>query len=177
VDIRELKKLTEGCRRSWKRFVSRYSPLIRAMVSKTLSAYGACTPADIDDAVQNVYVRLLQNDFRLLKSYDPDRASLSTWLGLVSRSTAIDLLRRKGTPHLPLREDLVGRASDSPEGNEIDLPAGLLSSRQELVLRLMFEKEMDPDEVADLLKIETQTVRSMKHKAIEKLRRHYKDKS
>ena len=173
----ELKKLTDGCDESWKRFVSSYAPLIRGMVARTLSAHGNFSSDDIDDAVQNVYLKLLGNDFHLLKSYNPRKASLSTWLGIVSRSVTIDLLRKKSRNSLPLKEDLAGKEEASGREEEIDLPKGLLSARQELVLRLIFDKEMETDEVADFLNVEVQTVRSMKHKAIEKLRRYYKDGS
>jgi len=175
VESSGLKRLIDGDREGWNAFVTAYAPLIRAMVSRTMSAYGAFSAPDIEDAIQNVYLRLLRDDRRLLKSYDPDRASISTWLGLISRSVTIDFLRKKGKSHLPLREELAEGYTAEPGEDRIDLPKGLLSARQELILRLLFDKEMDPDEVADFLGVEVQTVRSAKHKAIEKLRRHYKD--
>lgn len=175
VQNAKLKKLTNGDRKSWEWFVTTYAPLIRAMVSRTLSAYGAYASVDVDDAVQNVYERLLRDDFRLLKSYDPRKAALSTWLGLVSRSVTIDFLRKKEKSHVPLKEEIAAGPLHTPVEEKIDLPKGLLSPRQELILRMLFDKGMDPDEVADVLGVEVQTVRSAKHKAIEKLRRYYKD--
>ena len=41
------------------------------------------------DAAQDVFVRLCAGDFRLLKTYDPARASLATWLAVVARSAAV----------------------------------------------------------------------------------------
>jgi len=175
VESDALKRVIEGDRKSWDVFVAAYAPLIRAMVSRTMSAYGAYSAPDIDDAIQNVYLRLLRDDRKLLKSYDPAKASLATWLGLISRSVTIDLLRKKEKSHLPLREELAESRTAGVGEDRIDLPKGLLSARQELILRLLFDKEMDPDEVAEFLGVEVQTVRSAKHKAIEKLRRHYKD--
>ena len=144
------------------------------MVSRTMAAYGTYSSADVDDAVQNLYMRLLRDNFRLLKSYDSQKASLSTWLGLIARSVTIDFLRKKKS-HLPLKEEIAGSAEPAPVEERIDLPKGVLSARQELILRMLFDKEMDPAEVAEVLGVEVQTVRSAKHKAIEKLRRYYKD--
>ena len=47
------------------------------------------------DAAQDVFVRLCGDDYRLLKTYDPARAGISTWLAVVSRSAAIDHVRRR----------------------------------------------------------------------------------
>lgn len=175
VDKDTLKKLINGDKKSWDRFVIESSSLIRAMVYKSMTAYTIANPSDIDDAIQNVYIRLLKDDFRLLKSYDANKASLSTWLGLISRSVTIDLLR-KHKNHLPLNEDLAAEQQQHIPEEGIDLPKGLLSARQELILRLLFDKEKDPDEIAGFLGVEVQTVRSAKHKAIEKLRKYYRDK-
>jgi RNA polymerase sigma factor (sigma-70 family) len=49
----------------------------------------------------------------------------------------------------------------------------VLTARQELVLSLTFDREMEAAEIAKLLRISPQTVRSTRHKAIERLRRHF----
>ncbi|BDY12059.1 RNA polymerase sigma factor [Hydrogenimonas cancrithermarum] len=173
VDSQILDRLIDGDKKCWNRFVVESASLIRAMVYKTMSAYTTVNPSEVDDAVQNVYFRLLKDDCRLLKSYDREKASLSTWLGLISRSVTIDLIRKRRN-HLSLDEDLASPQQHAiPTDGTIDLPKGLLSERQELILRMLFDKEMGPDEVADVLGVEIQTVRSAKHKAIEKLRRYY----
>lgn len=175
IDAKRLARLLYGEKESWEIFVSRSTPLIRSVIYKTMSTYGAVDPHEAEDALQSVYIRLLKDDFRLLRSFDPRKASLSTWLGVISRSTTIDLLRRRKS-HYSLDENLTV-SEDIPQSREdrIDLPKDLLSGRQELILRLLFDKEMEPHEVAELLGVEVQTVRSAKHKAIEKLRTFYKD--
>jgi RNA polymerase sigma-70 factor (ECF subfamily) len=50
------------------------------------------------------------------------------------------------------------------------IPPDLLSPRQALILAMLYDREMDPAEVAAALGIEVQTVRSMHHKALAKLR-------
>jgi RNA polymerase sigma-70 factor (ECF subfamily) len=52
------------------------------------------------------------------------------------------------------------------------VPPGLLSARQEQVLKLLFDEERDVRTAARLLGVDEQTVRSTKHKALAALRRH-----
>jgi RNA polymerase sigma-70 factor (ECF subfamily) len=55
----------------------------------------------------------------------------------------------------------------------VKIPPGLLSERQALVLRLLYDRDMDAAEVAGLLGIDSQTVRSTHHKALVKLRKYF----
>ena len=180
IDEDELNRLISGKKESWDRFVKTSASLVHAMVYRTMQHYqGHVYHEELEDAVQNVYEKLLQNEKALLKKYDISKASFSTWIGLISRSVTIDLLRKKRA-HLPLNESITTKDTSSSAEEDIkekiDLPKDLLTSRQELVLKLLFDKEMDPDEVAAFLGVEIQTIRSTKHKAIEKLRKYYKEK-
>lgn len=172
--------LVFGDRESWETFVETTGALMTAMAYRTLVRYrGHARTGDVEEVIQNVYLKLLQNDRALLRRYDPGRASLTTWIGLITRSVAIDYLRRQKNT-LPLNEETAVDADaleHSPDTATIDLPRGLLSGRQALVLRLLFDREMEPAEVAEFLGVDVQTVRSTKHKAIAKLRRYYKETS
>ena len=53
------------------------------------------------------------------------------------------------------------------------IPVQLLTGRQKLVLSLLFEDEKSIPEAAELLGVTEQTVRSTKHKALERLRKHF----
>src|SRR5439155_3175205 len=77
--------LLAGDGAAWAGFVRRYGGLIVAAVRGI-----ALLPADVEDLTQEVFVRLCKDNFRLLRSYDPARAALSTWLTIVARSTARD---------------------------------------------------------------------------------------
>ena len=85
-----LAELLAGDKRSWDKFVRRYAALIVAAVRGVAGHSG-----DIEDLAQEVFVRLCKDEFRLLRSYDATRASLSTWITIVARSTARDALRRR----------------------------------------------------------------------------------
>jgi RNA polymerase sigma-70 factor (ECF subfamily) len=171
----DLTALRRGDGRVWKAFVDRYTGLLYTSIQRTLKSYRfAATHDDVLDIIQNVFVRLTANRFHLLKNYDPSRASLSTWLTVVAHSATIDYLR-KCPPANPLSMEKVSALSKPPPEprEEIDVPEGLLSPRQHLVLKLFFDYDMDVKEIAEFLDIHPQTVRSTKHKGLVKLREYF----
>jgi RNA polymerase sigma-70 factor (ECF subfamily) len=92
----------------------------------------------------------------------------------VARSTTVDALRRRRLRETPLDERTAAeQAAPSSAPPPAAIPAGLLSARQELVLKLLFDEERDVRDVARLLAVDEQTVRSTKHKALTALRRHF----
>jgi len=172
----DLKGCVRGDKGAWDAFVREAAPIIFAAVQRTLQQH---TPGRVageaEDLAQDVFVRLVERGCHLLRTYDPARASLSTWLTLVARSTVLNRLRKREAhvvrlekaheSRLAAREDAPG---DAAEG--LSVPEGLLSPRQHLVLRLLFEREMTVEEAAATLGVDAQTIRSTKHKAIARLR-------
>jgi RNA polymerase sigma-70 factor (ECF subfamily) len=57
-----------------------------------------------------------------------------------------------------------------PPVRALELPPDLLPARQALILKMLFEQDLPVEDVAKLLRIEAQTVRSLKHKALTRLR-------
>ena len=55
------------------------------------------------------------------------------------------------------------------------IPPELLSPRQALVLEMLYQREMEVAEVAKTLSVDPQTVRSTHHKALTKLRAHFRE--
>jgi RNA polymerase sigma factor (sigma-70 family) len=166
-----LAALVCGDKRSWAVFVRRYAALIVAAVRSV-----APTSSDVEDLTQEVFVRLCKDEFRLLRSYDATRASLSTWITIVARSTARDSLRRRRPNSIPI--DTVPEAHLKVDAVEptpkLKLPESLLSPRQREILGMLYDGEMDVAEIAIALSIDPQTVRSAHHKAMLKLRAHFK---
>jgi RNA polymerase sigma factor (sigma-70 family) len=163
--------LLKGEKTAWDAFVRRYGGLIVAAVRGVAPLH-----ADIEDLTQDVFIRLCKDDFRLLRSYDLARASLSTWLTIVARSTARDGLRRRRGESVPI--DAVPEAQLAVEPVEpvqkLKLPEALLSPRQREILAMLYDREMEVSEIARALDIDPQTVRSAHHKAMIKLRAHFK---
>ena len=163
--------LLQGEKAAWDAFVRRYGGLVVAAVRGVAMAQG-----EVEDLTQEVFVRLCKDDFRLLRSYDPLRASLSTWITIVARSTARDGLRRRRAETVPL--DVVPEAQLAIDPVEpvqkLKLPEALLSPRQRQILAMLYDREMDVAEIAQALAIDPQTVRSAHHKAMIKLRVHFR---
>jgi RNA polymerase sigma-70 factor (ECF subfamily) len=169
AEANELAALIAGDKGAWDRFVRRYAGLILSAV-RSLIREGI----EAEDLLQEVLLRLCKDDFRLLKTYDPARAGLSTWLTIVARSTARDAQRRHRPPQTAI-EDVPEKllAVTDLHQEPLKLPKDLLSPRQELVLTLLYERDLDVAEVAKILGVDPQTVRSTHHKAMLKLRDHF----
>jgi RNA polymerase sigma-70 factor (ECF subfamily) len=174
---RDIETLLAACLRgeaeAWSELVERFAPVILASVRRTFQASRrSADDRDVEDAVQEVFVKLVKNRFRTLRSYDPARSTLRTWLAVVARSVAVDQLRRTR----------MERVADAPayvepetrSATRLEMPRRLLSARQRLVMHLLFDRDMEVADAAALLGIEVQTVRSTKHKALMKLREHFR---
>jgi RNA polymerase sigma factor (sigma-70 family) len=165
----DLAALIRGEKSAWDAFVRRYAGLILSAVRAVARDGG-----DPEDLVQEVFTRLCKDDYRLLKTYDPARAGLTTWLTIVARSTARDVLRRHRVPVMPI--EVVPEAQLAVEDRHVEplkLPEELLSPRQKLVLSMIYDRDLDVAEIAAALKVDPQTVRSTHHKAMLKLRSHF----
>lgn len=181
-----------GDARGWEDFVTASIRLVRAGARRATGAapgasvLGGRGGPELDDVVQDVYLRLLARDRKLLRTFDPARARLSTWITLVARSVAIDAVRRKRLPAVGLdgagdltaldadpAADVARRVDADGDRLPADVPLDELSERQQLVIRLLFEDGRSVAEVAAILDVEAQTVRSAKHKALVRLRAHY----
>ena len=168
----DLERLLGGRQEAWRDFLRAHAPVIHAAVRRKLTAAGRVE--DCEDVVQEVFVRLCGRDFALLRRFDPGKARLSTYLTVIATSTAIDHLRRAKPRARTLEE--VPEAVLSVEASEpvwIEIPDDLLSPRQALVMELLYRKDLDPAEAAEIMGVDAQTVRSMHHKALTKLRAHF----
>ena len=166
--------LVRGEKGAWEAFVRRYAGLVAAAVRGV-----AREPGEVEDLAQEVFLRLCRNDFRLLRSYDPVRAGISTWITIVARSTARDALRRHRPVAVPIDMVPESRLAVDPiePVRKLKLPEALLSPRQREILSMLYDRDMEVAEIAATLDIDPQTVRSTHHKAMIKLRAHFKAKA
>ena len=170
--LAELDGLLQGNKRAWDRFVADHAAVIYAAVRRKLASSSYLDEAE--DVVQEVFVKLCRNDFKLLRSFDPERAKLTTFLTVIATTTTIDHLRKKRPEQGGLDEMPEHLASvEAKEPARIKIPEGLLPDRQAMVIKMLYMQEMEVAEVAKLLGIEPQTVRSLHHKALTRLREHF----
>ena len=174
----DLKRCLEGDKRAWDAFVDEHTNDIYCTVLRIFRTRVPCPdPADVMDVTQNVFVRLVKNDYKLLRSYNPEKAGMRTWLTIITRSTTLDFLKSGfyGARIKLITDEEVeeqGR-NDPPWPKGVDIPKKLLTPRQEMVLRMIFEDDCGTDDVAKILGVNRQTVRSIKHQALTRLRDHY----
>src|SRR5438445_4648394 len=95
----DLDALIGGDKGAWDAFVRRYAALIMAAVRAVAQDGG-----EAEDLTQEVFIRLCKDGFHLLKTYDPARAGLTTWLTIVARSTARDAQRRRRIQSMPIED-------------------------------------------------------------------------
>ena len=178
MDI-DLKSCLEGDLEAWDRFCDQTAGVVMAAILRTAGAQlqDPSLP-DAEDILQGVYLRLVKHDFRLLSSFDPAKASLVTWLTIVARSTTIDALRRRKPPVQSIHDEhavepTAPTAPDNVASEPLDriAPLHLLTERQRLVIALLFQDHRTVPEAAAILGVGEQTIRSTKHKALERLRK------
>ena len=160
---------------AWRAFVRATAGLLHAAVRRAAERHGL---VEIDDLVQDVYVRLLREECRLLRTFDASRASLATWLTLISRTVVHERAKRgagRPTPQ-PLHDESMSSARHTERdrherrGDLPDLPWAALSRQQQEVLQLLFQENLSVEQAAARLGVDPQTVRSAKHKALTRLR-------
>jgi len=67
--------LIEGCvngdAAAWEEFMRRYHRLIAGVVFRTTQKWGKSTPTTMDDLIQETYLKLCADEYRLLRAYKP----------------------------------------------------------------------------------------------------------
>lgn len=149
-----------------------YGNTVLAYLLRTLGDRGAA-----EDVRQQVFAEVWER----ADSYDPDRAGLLTWILMITRSRAIDHLRRgshRPEPQPPARVAVLADArSDRPSANDRMIErwriAHLLSripSEEAELLRKRFYEERSQREIAAETGIPLGTVKMRMVQALERLR-------
>lgn len=151
----------------------RYARFMRSCIGAFFISVGKdFDQDDVEEVFQETALKILRNNY--LDRFDETRSSLTTWLGMIARTTAIDHLRRRRMETTGLDETEPAPDTDFDAAVEpLAVPLGLLTDRQREILELSFQAGLDAPEIARRLRISPPTVRSIKRQAIERLRRHF----
>jgi RNA polymerase sigma-70 factor, ECF subfamily len=126
--------------------------------------------ADAEDLAQEAFVRL----WRALPLYD-GRASFSTWLYVIARNACLSELRRRGLRPTTALDGVAEPAAPAPASPgadaRIDCEAlvDTLPEPARQVVRLFYLEDRSYDEVAAMLGMPVNTVRSHLHRARKRL--------
>lgn len=168
LDPTTLRRARAGKRSAQAALVRCYKARVHALVARVLVA----APCDVDDVVQDTFVRAI----RALSRYRPE-ARLSTWLLTIATRASLDQLRRNrrswhreheseaADPRLDARID-AARLHDRVVAEMAALPD---DQRAALVLRAFHD--LDYPEIAAALGVEVGTVKSRIGRARAALRR------
>ncbi len=172
----------------WELFVRRYAKLTWGALRRTFHSYSfRHTEEDLEDLFNAVFVSLLENDFRKLRQFrNENSCSLSTWLTIIASRTAIDHIR-KDRSHLfmetaeggPDIYDTIPASEESFEHLIVDrqrdeslkAAIALLGTQDRLIMRLVLEKGLSPEETAAIMGLSVETVSSRKNRLTEKLKK------
>jgi DNA-directed RNA polymerase specialized sigma24 family protein len=154
TDEPDLDALCQGDKPAWDSFVRRFAGLVHSAARQMAPA-----GADLDDLAHRVFLRLREDNFQLLRTYDPARATLPIWLVINTRCA--------------VREICDSRAPRAEPKHPPPAAPGardLLSARQKLVLLLHHDLGMEISEIADLLRADKRTVEGLREEAARRLR-------
>ena len=168
----EERKLTRDLQRqkpqAIERVSARYGALLRGYLNETLS-----DSATAEDVLQLTLLEV----WRRGPSYDPERASLSTWLLMIARSRAIDHLRRRiPEPYDPdTMPEVIDRESEDQAETLIEqwrmvALIATLPKDEATMLKMRFYDGYSQSEIADRTGIPLGTVKMRMVKALDRLR-------
>lgn len=147
-----------------------YAPTVLGYLINTLRDRGAA-----EDVHQHVFLEVWQR----APDYDPERATLLTWIMTIARSRAIDELRRRvPEPRDPLVSELSLAEDPDPELSPDALVerwriAHLLSrlrSDEADILRMRFYEGLSQSQIAERIDVPLGTVKMRMVTALERLR-------
>ncbi len=161
-----------------KELVDRYLPSVYTFCLRYTGS-----PEDAQDAVQETFVKA----WRKLKRFDTKK-SLKTWLFAIAKNTATDLMRKRKSVVFskfdtaddkniltetladpePLPDELFERASLASDAREA---LAQLPARDRAILSLRYDEEESFENIASILKIPANTVRSLHRRALIALRK------
>lgn len=145
-------------------------PLLEARIARRLARRPG-SRQELADRVQQVLLRLFDDDAAALRRWDPARGSLSTYVGVIADHALISEARRPTQPD-PTGEPDDARSPDSGPESKIAFRSLLdallddLGDEDFALFRLVFLEGRSPDEVASLLGLHRDAV----YKRIQRLR-------
>ena len=170
--------------RAWRTFHELYSSRLQGAISRVTRRFPQLSGTDhVDEIYGTLCLRLLSDDKRRLRSFDPGRGTpLGAWLCTLARNSAHDFLRsRQRQPWLGRLADEVSEVeprSDAPDAfhqcltreqiEQLEALLTTLSLRDQQFMRAYLEG-FEPEEIADQLGISVSTVYSKKHKILARL--------
>ncbi len=177
-DVLLICEALSGGRRAMRTLVGRLVPVLRARVVRRLGA----GHTEVEDVVQEVWLSLLADNERCLRSYDPTRGTtLEGYVGRVAERRAISWLRRQTAQRRGGEMRSVGCEPLDRAVSGINDPAEMLAAQQlagalgahlvaslpsvgREILRLVYTDGCPPTSAARELSVSLQVVYNWQHR-------------
>ena len=171
MDDAELaRRCIAGDSAAWGELVRSHLDIVHRAVDRVLGG----VPADVEDVIQSLFLKLMEADARRLRSFQ-GRSKLSTWLFAVARREALDFLARKGRPVPagpgPTEPLDPGTAIDAAQAStQVRSALDRLPPRDSLLLQLVCVDGASYEEAAQLLSAPVNSISPWLHRAKDRLK-------
>ncbi len=178
----------QGSKEAWDAFVEKYTNLIYHAINKTLKTYYADhLYQDSSDIHNNIFLSLMENDYRKLRQYEGrNGCTVSSWLMAVTTNFTLNIIKRSKATYIPIEDnttdnmDVIEKVSNPQQQPDEELSErenkevlkeliNDLNANDMLFLKLYYEEELPPEEIAEILNLTVSTVYSKKNRIREKL--------
>jgi RNA polymerase sigma-70 factor (ECF subfamily) len=179
------RKLLERCLarkpRGWEDFVDRFLALFYHVVDQAAALRDIpLSPADRDDICAEILLRLIENDFAILRRFR-GQASLATYLAVVGRRIAAKRLRERVPQARPVAFDDRSQLTAEPEfltdlgsRDEVEGLLKHLGETESRAMRLFYLEGKGYSEIARELGVAENSVGPILSRAREALKKHLK---
>ena len=127
-----IQRINDGAAKDFGLLVNRYGQALMSFVGRIVGQQ-----EDAEDVVQNTFVAAYEH----WKSYDPLKASLSTWLQRIAYHEALYHLRkrkRQGTLQFEVSEDIPDELPETTTSERLDEAIQMLSPEEQMLLHLYY---------------------------------------
>jgi len=163
----------EDCKNKkyWDIFIKKYKKLIYSNIYKTYKSYYSYpTNEEVEDIYQDFFIKIINQECKNLLKFDDKKSALTTFLSVITRNVTIDNLNKKNKIYLFDKELTY---IDNHE-MDLEIPKNIMTDKEEIVLRLFYEKEMNAVEISKFLNLKDSTIRVIKKNALAKIKIYYK---
>jgi RNA polymerase sigma-70 factor, ECF subfamily len=160
-----LQRLADGDVDALGEVYDRYAPIVNGLALRILRDTG-----DAEDVVQDVFVQVWRDSTR----FDRERGSPQSWICMITRSRALDRLRRRRARREEAGEDSPEPAASSPAepvlAVAMEKALGTLPAEQRQPLELAYFEGLTQVEIAVRLKEPLGTIKTRMRTALLRLR-------
>jgi RNA polymerase sigma factor (sigma-70 family) len=173
-----LRRFREGDRDALAEVYWAYVARVEGLLRRRISLAGSTSPSDLEDLVQEVFIRAFASDTRL--GYDGIRP-FTAYLFSIARNTLVDWWRRRGrevpvvftldeVPEAMVADDTAGSYADARTVEVVERFVRGLSPELRAVHEVRFDRGLSQRDAADALGIGRQVLRTLERRLTDQLR-------